>query len=70
MIQVSAAFDSGNIEVLSTEDPADIRLAIRPLLNDLQEPGKAPRAAASAGHDLLGIPQCGSAGFEGPAGLR
>src|SRR5262249_7859140 len=30
MIQVSAAFDSGNIEVLSTEDPSDIRLAIRP----------------------------------------
>jgi len=30
MIRVSAAFDSGNIEVISAEDPGDIRLAIRP----------------------------------------
>ena len=29
-LQISAGFDSGNIEVIASDDPSDIRLAIRP----------------------------------------
>ena len=29
-MHIDAAFDGGNIEILAAEDPADLRLAIRP----------------------------------------